>query len=171
LHLPGLDVGQTSNITPPIGLDSHLDELGVLLTRVSSNCTGEAEQRTHLNHGLHDTEETFVRREETVSTSEGVALQPTLQSVLGEHLNDSTTVVGGLGVPLEIPVGDLETLVKLVGGEFVGREDSERLGVHLDDLGNVRSDTEYQLSLRFDEPWHQNTHAFMLEMVSSAGWP
>jgi len=57
-----------------------------------------------------------------------------------EHLNDPTTIVGSLGIPLEVPVGDLQTFVQLVGGELIGREDSESLGVHLDNFGNVRSD-------------------------------
>jgi hypothetical protein len=40
--------------------------------------------------------------------------------VFGKHLDDSTTVIGSLGIPLEVPVSDLEALIKLVGGEFVG---------------------------------------------------
>lgn len=76
-----------------------------------------------------------------MSSSQGVTLQPTLESMFRKHLDNPTTVVGSLGVPLEVSVSDLETLVELVGGELVGGEDSESLGVHLDHFGNVRSDT------------------------------
>lgn len=64
-----------------------------------------------------------------------------------EHLNNPTTVVGSLGIPLEVPVGDFETFVKLVGVELVRREDSESLGVHLDDFGDVGSDSVHQLAV------------------------
>jgi hypothetical protein len=72
-----------------------------------------------------------------MSPSQGVTLQPTLESVFGKHFDDPTTIVGSLGIPLEVSVSDLETFVKLVRVEFIGREDSESLGVHLDDFGNV----------------------------------
>lgn len=75
-----------------------------------------------------------------MSSSKRVTLQPSLKCVFGQHLDDSTTIVGGLGVPLKVPVGDLEAFVELVGVELVGREDSEGLGVHLDHFGNVGSD-------------------------------
>jgi hypothetical protein len=66
--------------------------------------------------------------------------------MFGKHLDNSTTIVGSLGIPLEVPVSDLETFVKLVGVELIGREDSECLGVHLDDFGDVGSDTICQLA-------------------------
>lgn len=72
-----------------------------------------------------------------MSSSEGVALHPTLQSMFRQHLNDSATVIGSLRVPLEISVSDLEALIKLVRVQLVGREDSECLRVELDDLGDV----------------------------------
>ena len=60
-----------------------------------------------------------------MSSSQGVTLQPTLEGMFREHLDNPTTIVGSLGVPLEIPVSDLETFVKLVRVELVRREDSE----------------------------------------------
>jgi hypothetical protein len=86
-----------------------------------------------------------------MSSSQGVTLQPTLKSMLREHLNNPTTVVGSLGIPLEVPVSDLETFVKLVGVELVGREDSEGFGVHLDDFGDVGSDPTHQLVIKTHE--------------------
>ena len=78
-----------------------------------------------------------------MSSSQGVTLQPTLKGMFREHLNNPTTIVGSLGIPLEVPVSDFETFVKLVGVELVRREDSERFGVHLDDFGDVGSDPIY----------------------------
>jgi len=83
-----------------------------------------------------------------MSSSQGVTLQPTLEGMFGEHLNNPTTVVGSFGIPLEVPVSDLETFVKLVGVELVGREDSESLGVHLDDFSDIGSDPIHQLPVR-----------------------
>lgn len=57
--------------------------------------------------------------------------------MLGKHLDNPTTVVGSLGIPLEVSVGDLEAFVELVRVELIRREDSESLGVHLDDLRNI----------------------------------
>ena len=42
-------------------------------------------------------------------------------------------------------MSDLEAFVELVRVELIRRKDSESLGVHLDDLGNVRTDPGYQL--------------------------
>jgi hypothetical protein len=86
-----------------------------------------------------------------MSSSQGVTLQPTLKGMFREHLNNPTTIVGSLGIPLEVPVSDLETFVKLVGVELIGREDSECLGVHLDDFGDVGSDPDHQLFVRILE--------------------
>jgi hypothetical protein len=75
----GLNVGETSNVASPLGFESHLHKLGVLL-----------------NHRGNDTEETgcqfaiswvqrslpLVRGEESMSTSQGVTLHPTLEGVL-----------------------------------------------------------------------------------------
>lgn len=77
-----------------------------------------------------------------MSSGKSVTLEPSLQSVFRQHFDDSTTVVCGLGVPLEVSVSDLETFIELVGVELVGREDSECLGVHFDHLGDVRADTD-----------------------------
>ena len=65
-----------------------------------------------------------------MSTSQGITLHPSLESVLGEHLDDSATIVGRLisafilwetgafhsylGIPLEVSVGNLEGSVQLV---------------------------------------------------------
>lgn len=76
-----------------------------------------------------------------MTTSQGVPLHPPLQSVLREHLDDPTTVIGGLGIPLEVAVGDLESSIELVGGELVGGEDPERVGVHLDNGFDKFADT------------------------------
>ena len=83
-------------------------------------------------------------------SSQGITLQPTLKSMFREHLDNPTTVVGSLGIPLEVPVGDLEAFVELVGVELIGREDSECLWVHLDNFGNVGPDSFCQpnVSLR-----------------------
>jgi len=120
----GLDVGKTGDISSPLSLERHLDEFSVLLS-VSILSLRHRQIWTHLNHGLYDTQERLVRREQSMSSSQGVTLQPTLKSVLREHLNNPSTIVGSLGIPLEVPVGDLETFIKLVGVELVGREDSE----------------------------------------------
>lgn len=86
-----------------------------------------------------------------MSSSQGVTLQPTLEGMFGQHLNDPTTVVGSFGIPLEVPVSDFETFVKLVGVELVGREDSESLGVHLDDFSDIGPNPGYQLVVRTSE--------------------
>ena len=95
---------------------------------------------TYLDHGLDNTEETLVRGEQPVSASEGITLQPPLQRVLREHLDDPTAIVGRLWIPLEVSVGDFEAFVELVRVELVGREDPESLWVELDHLGDVRPD-------------------------------
>jgi hypothetical protein len=76
-----------------------------------------------------------------VTTGERVALHPTLESVLGEHFDDSAPDVGRFGVPLEVAVSDLEALVELVARQLIRREDAESLGVKFNDLGNICTDT------------------------------
>jgi hypothetical protein len=102
-----------------------------------------------------------------MSSSQGITLQPALESVFRKHLDNPTTIVGSFGIPLEVPVSDLETLVELVGVELVGRKDSESLGVHLDDFCNVRSDTGRQFAVKSLE--REGAYAFMFEIDSSAG--
>lgn len=52
----GLDVGETGDIAPPLGLQSHLDEFGVLLPTHQLEFIGnQIPNRTYLNHGLNNT--------------------------------------------------------------------------------------------------------------------
>lgn len=54
----GLDICKTSNVSSPLSLECHLDEFGVLLT--ISILFHRFWEITHLNHGLHDTQERLV---------------------------------------------------------------------------------------------------------------
>jgi hypothetical protein len=72
-----------------------------------------------LNHSHDDTEEGFVRREETSSSSECVTLHEALEGMLGKHFNDSSTLVCGFRVPLHVSCSVLKDLVKLVGSQLI----------------------------------------------------
>ncbi len=90
----------------------HLDKLAVLN-----------------HHGMHDTQEGLVTREETSPTREGVTLKHTLARMFGQDLDNSSTLVSGSHIPLEVTSAVTKDGVELVGNELIGREDTEALRV------------------------------------------
>lgn len=94
----GLDIVERATRLAPGRFSSHLGKLGVL----------------H-HHSLNDTEERLVGGEETRATSEGVALQHALASMLGEDFDDASTLPARSDVPLEVTAGDTQSRVKLIG--------------------------------------------------------
>ena len=114
LTSPGgrFDVVERTNILTPRGFMCHLDKLAVL----------------H-HHGVHDTEERFVTREETSPTRESIALKHTLARMFGQDLNDSSTLVSRSDIPLEVTSAVTKDSVELVGHELIRREDTEALRV------------------------------------------
>ena len=86
-------------------------------------------------------DEGLVAVEEAVPAGEEVALEPALAKMLGEDLHDPAVagkaLVGGEGLGLPGPVGDLEDVVEPVRGGLVGAEEPEGLRVALDPQGQV----------------------------------
>lgn len=78
---------------------------------------------------MDNSQERFVRREESSPAREGVALHHALASVLRQNLDDTSTICTSGLVPLEVTTGVLKDGIKLVGDKFVGREDAEGLRV------------------------------------------
>jgi hypothetical protein len=60
--------------------------------------------------------------------------------MLTQHLANPSSSVRRLRVGLEVAVGDVEDVVELVRGEFVGGEDAEVVRVALDDVLEVLAD-------------------------------
>ena len=111
----GLDVVDGGEVAAPGHFAGDLDELGVL----------------H-HHGVDDAEEGLVGGEESRAAGEGVPLHEALALVLRENLDDAAAVLHGVFVPLEVALRVVENSVELVGFELVGGEESEGLGVLLE---------------------------------------
>lgn len=85
---------------------------------------------------MHDTQERLVRGEETSPAREGVALKHTLARMFGQDLDDSSTLVPGSDIPLEVTSAVTKDGVELVGDELIGREDTEALRVPRMDIAD-----------------------------------
>lgn len=83
---------------------------------------------------MDDSKECLVRWEEGRATSEGVALHHALTCVLRKNLNDTTAIAAGSNVPLEITTSSIEDSVELVRHQFIGREDTERGGISVEEM-------------------------------------
>lgn len=92
----------------------HLHELGVL----------------H-HHGMHDAQERFIAWEQPSTTSERVPLQHTLAGMLGQHLDDTSTLGARGNIPLEVSSGirALKDCIEFVGDKLIRREDTERFWI------------------------------------------
>ena len=74
---------------------------------------------------MDDTQERFIRREETGTSSESIALEHTLARVFGQNFYDTSTLVPASDIPLEVTTTIPENGVKLVGDKLIRREDTE----------------------------------------------
>jgi len=107
-----LDVVQRTARLPPTRLASHLCEFGILN-----------------HHGVDDGQEGFIAGEETGSTSEGVTLHHALHGVLGQNLDDSTTLSSAGNVPLEVAPRIVKHGIQLVRHKLVWGKDAESLRI------------------------------------------
>ena len=112
----GEQVVERGDRPAPLELLGHLQPLGVLV-----------------EHRVDDVDERLVAVEDPVAAGEGVALEPALAEVLGEHLHDPparrqvVVALDDLGLPG--PVGDLQQGAQAVRHGLVGAHDPERRGV------------------------------------------
>ena len=86
---------------------------------------GLHELRVLNHHRVDDAEEGLVTREETGPAGQGVTLEHALAGVLGQDLDDTTAVLTGGDIPLEVTATMTEDRIELVGDELIGREDTE----------------------------------------------
>lgn len=118
---------QRRHILSPVDLLALLKPLGMLV-----------------HHGVDDMDERLVAVEQAVAAGEKVAFQPPLDSVFTEDLHDPTGR-GEMAAVLVLVeaichpdfVGDAVHVAQLVGLGLIRPEESEVLGVSLDDLRHV----------------------------------
>jgi len=60
------------------------------------------------HHGVYDSKESLIAREERSSSSKCVPLQHALAGMLGQYLNDAPVLTTGSNIPLEITSSDIE---------------------------------------------------------------
>ncbi len=127
----GFDVVDATNIFPPCDFFGHFVEFAVLS-----------------HHRMYNSEKAFVGRKDARTTSQSIALKEayaaiscfspsmgtagnnlTLACVFREYLNDTSTLVVRVLIPLEISACMAEDSVKFVAHEFVRTEDTHGIRV------------------------------------------